>query len=88
MAEDAAHKVREQPVYESPKFGFGCLSELYFGSRSFRRQGWVTAQDASRLSFGLMKSNIYIWEAAAQPHIAPRASSDRGSMLNNLTLLR
>ena len=41
-----AHKVREQPVCESPKFGFGCVSELYFGTRSFRRQGWVNARDA------------------------------------------
>ena len=42
-----AHKVREQPVCESPKFGFGCVSELYFGTRSFRRQGWANARDAS-----------------------------------------
>ena len=27
-----AHKVREQPVCESPKFGFGCVSELCPGA--------------------------------------------------------
>ena len=57
------------------------------GTRSFRRQGWVNAQDASRLSFGLHNER-QSWEAAAAHCRECSLGRDRGSMLNNLTLLR